>query len=141
MRRGRTGYLGAEHGAGTALVAGLVALILMGIVAVLAVGAAAEAGARAGTAADLAALAGADAARGITAGEPCSVAAATAVRNGARIAGCRRSGAGGSIVEVSVLVSWGGAFSGLGELHGTSRARAGPPASPWTLPGHPASLP
>lgn len=124
-----------QRGAGTALVAGLVALLLTVIVAVLALGAAAGAGSRAGTAADLAALAAADAARGLAPGTPCAVAAATATRNGASLTGCAQSGRAGSIIDVEVSVPWAGAFSGLGDLHGTSRARAGPPPSPWTLPG------
>lgn len=135
MHRRRSAPADLQRGAGTALVAGLVAVLLLGIVAVLAMGAAAGAGARAGTAADLAALSGADAARGLIPGEPCAVAAATASRNGARLSGCFRSGTAGHILEVSVRVPWGGAFSGLGELHGTSRAKAGPPAGPWRLPG------
>jgi secretion/DNA translocation related TadE-like protein len=69
-------------------------------------------------AADLAALAGADAASGAISGEPCAVAAGVARGNGARLAGC---GADGLVLTVTVV----GAFAGIPI---EARATAGPPS-------------
>jgi secretion/DNA translocation related TadE-like protein len=71
-------------------------------------------------AADLAALAAADALRGVSAGEPCAVAAAVAARHDARLISCREGG--DQSVEVRTHST---ARSVLGPA--TGRARAGPP--------------
>jgi secretion/DNA translocation related TadE-like protein len=127
---------GAETGAGTALVVGVVAAIVAGIIAVLAVTASASAAGQAATAADLSALAAADAARGLTGGDPCAVAARTAERNGADLAGCVRSGAGGHVVEVRTEVAFGPSWDWLPTgLRASGRARAGPPPMPWSPGG------
>ena len=90
-----------------------------------------QAGAKAGTAADLAALAAADAARLLLPGDPCAVATATAAANDAHLAGCSRQGPSGEIVTVGVQV----AVSPVGWLPLLTRAhsvaRAGPPPQPW----------
>lgn len=82
---------------------------------------AALAAGRAGSGADLAALAAADAARGLTTGRPCDVAAAVAAENDVRLETCQVVG-GGVIVDVATSVPlpppWGEA---------TGRSRAGPP--------------
>jgi secretion/DNA translocation related TadE-like protein len=77
---------------------------------------------RAATAADLAALAGADAARGLTVGEPCEVAQSVVVRHQATMASCAVEGSDQDIVEVVAGVD-------LPQPWGTARkrARAGPP--------------
>jgi secretion/DNA translocation related TadE-like protein len=82
---------------------------------------------RAAAAADLAALAAADAARGITAGEPCAVAEAVARRNGARMLSCSQGA--GSTVLVRTELSAG---NSLGVA--TGQARAGPPRDPAAGP-------
>ncbi len=77
---------------------------------------------RAAAAADLAALAAADAARGITAGQPCAIAAEVARRNNARVLSCTEGS--GETVQVRTELNVGtvlGAATGL--------ARAGPPPS------------
>lgn len=75
---------------------------------------------RAAAAADLAALAGADALRGITDGDPCTVAAEVAARHAATLRSC--SEGEGSTLEVRTELT---ARSILGAASG--RARAGPP--------------
>ena len=110
-----------EHGAATvmvlavALVAGLL-LLGLGLIA----------GAQGGrvaaqTAADLAALAGADAAAG-TAQDPCSVAAEVAQRNGADMATCSVTAQGIVAVEATRPAGFGRRIIG----QATARARAGP---------------
>lgn len=69
------------------------------------------------TAADAAALAGADVAAGIYPGSPCAVAASVATANHARIAGC-------SVDGLVVTVRASADFLGL---HLASEATAGPP--------------
>ncbi|GIG22148.1 hypothetical protein Cch01nite_28720 [Cellulomonas chitinilytica] len=106
-------------------------MLLLGVVAVVVtLGAALSlvvsaqvARARAQSAADLAAIAGAtamrDAAtgRGDVLGEPCAVAAEVVRRNGARLAACDDEGAGVLAVGVSRPAAWGTAVAS---------ARAGP---------------
>ena len=75
---------------------------------------------RAATAADLAALAGADALRGITDGEPCTVAAEVAARHGATIIGCVEGP--GQILEVQTELQDRSVYGAA-----TGNARAGPP--------------
>lgn len=74
----------------------------------------------AASAADLAALAGADAARGLRAGDPCVVASETVARHGASLLACTVSG--GEIVEVHAELLRGTVFGPA-----TGRSRAGPP--------------
>jgi secretion/DNA translocation related TadE-like protein len=75
---------------------------------------------RAASAADLAALAGADAARGLTSGDPCTVAAAVAEQHHSRVLACAEGD--GETVEVRTELE---DRSILGAA--TGRARAGPP--------------
>ncbi|WP_421083340.1 Rv3654c family TadE-like protein [Rothia nasimurium] len=81
---------------------------------------------RAATAADLAALAAADAARGLTPGQPCELAAEVSQANGADLAGCARPAGRTGTVDISVTVPIPGPFAFLGPARGI--ARAGPPA-------------
>jgi secretion/DNA translocation related TadE-like protein len=75
---------------------------------------------RAASAADLAALAGADALRGVTQGEPCAVAAEVAARHAAVLLSCAEGR--GQTLEVRTELE---ERSVLGPA--TGRARAGPP--------------
>lgn len=128
---------GRERGAGTALVFVVVAALCLGLVVVLALTNAAAASGRAATAADLAALAAADAARGLAQGDPCGTAEQTAGRNGATLVDCRRSGADGEVVDVWTSVSLGAAWGWLESLglQAEGRSRAGPPPQPWSPAG------
>ena len=111
-----------ERGAGTVLALGLGMLVIAAAVVTAAalVGCTAEMALWAAAAADLAALAAADAARGITPGEPCTVAAEAARRNGARLLSCFE-GPGSTVqvrTELNIRTPLGGA---------TGLSRAGPP--------------
>lgn len=122
---------GPERGSGTVLMLAVVCMAVLGLAAVLMFTAAAQAAAKAGTAADLAALAAADAARLLLPGDPCEVAASTAAANHATVEGCSREGPGGEIVKVHVQVhvspvGWLPEF-----LQARAVARAGPPPQPW----------
>lgn len=116
----------AERGSNTVTSLGLVCVLLVlgltmaGLVGVV------SANHRAATAADLAALAGADAARGVSSGQPCTVAAAVAGRNGASLAGCALPSELSGTVDVRVTIPIEGPFAFLGSAEGLSRA--GPPA-------------
>ncbi len=105
------------------MMAGIACAILLLLAMVVILVQAAVGASRASTAADLAALAAADAARGLTQGEPCEVAGEVAGRHGVELESCQQIGAQGHIVDVttSVQISYMlGAASG--------RARAGPPS-------------
>lgn len=116
----------AERGSNTVTSLGLVCVLLVlgltmaGLVGVV------SANHRAATAADLAALAGADAARGLSSGQPCTIAAAVAGRNGASLAGCALPSELSGTVDVRVTIPIEGPFAFLGSAEGLSRA--GPPA-------------
>jgi len=86
-------------------------------------------GARAGTAANLAALAGADALRGLSSGDACAVAAAVAARNHAEVALCTPEPEDG-IVTVTVQ-----AAAPLLPWPASAEARAGPPPGGIRGPG------
>lgn len=116
-----------NHGSGSVLGLLLVAVALLAAGCVLLFLAAGQATTRAGTAADLAALAAADTARGLRAGSPCDVAQALTETNGAMLTECRVEGAGDT-VRLSVAVEVGFSFAGLRLYRATATARAGPPA-------------
>ena len=115
---------GKEAGSGTVLMTGvaLAALLLLSVVVLFAQ--ASVAGSRAATAANLSALAGADAARGLRDGNPCAVAAEVASLQDARLTGCVIEGESGHIVRISTEVD---SIPALPPASG--RARAGPPSS------------
>lgn len=113
----------SETGAGTVLMAGFAVLVLVMVGVVVLLLQASAAASKAATAADLAALAAADAARGLAPGDPCAVAGTVAEQHGARITECGigTTGPGTAIIRVSV------------DLRGllpdaTGAARAGPPS-------------
>lgn len=114
---------GSELGSGTVLAMALGLLVITVTLWIVLLGQSMVMAFRAAAAADLAALAAADAARGITAGEPCRIADEVARRNGARLLSCSE-GAGGT-----VLVRTG---ISMGTVPGTATgsARAGPPPDP-----------
>jgi secretion/DNA translocation related TadE-like protein len=91
-----------DDGAGTVLAIALVAVVCSLVVASAALGSAVLARHRASSAADLAALAGADRALGRTDGAPCSAAGAVARANQAALTSCAVSRDGAVSVEVAV---------------------------------------
>lgn len=81
---------------------------------------------RAAKAADLAALAAADTARGLAGGVPCDVATAVARDNGAALDSCALVGPENTTVDVRTSIALPGPLARLGPARGVSRA--GPPA-------------
>lgn len=118
-----------QHGSGTVLAAGLALVLVFLLAGIVALVQAQVAGSRAATAADLAALAGADAARGLAVGDPCGVAADVVVRHGAQLASCTVLGPLRNMVEVRTVIT----VPGL-PWQAAGRARAGPPPDD-VLPG------
>lgn len=80
---------------------------------------------RAGKAADLAALAAADTARGLVAGDPCGTAERVARDNGARLERCALVEPERVVVDVRTTVALDGPLARFGTARGVSRA--GPP--------------
>jgi len=118
-----------EGGSGTVLAVGLALVLVFLMAGIVLLVQAQVAGGRAATAADLAALAGADAARGLAVGDPCRVAADVVARHNAQLASCTIEGQPGTIVEVRTAI----AVPGL-PWQARGRARAGPPPD-TVLPG------
>jgi secretion/DNA translocation related TadE-like protein len=116
--RGQRGR--SERGSGTVLAAALGMVLILVTSFVLLLAQSAVLASRSAAAADLAALAAADALRGVSAGDPCAVAAAVAARHGARVLSC--SEGRDQSVEVRTQST---AHTVLGSA--TGRARAGPP--------------
>lgn len=127
----RTGPQDSERGAGTVLVLGIVAGVLLLAVGIATLGAAQNARGAAQAAADLGALAGATALR--DGFDPCGTAGAAVARNGAELASCEVLG--GGVVRV-VATRWA---TGPGGVFGEARAsaRAGPRAGDADGPGEP----
>lgn len=82
---------------------------------------------RAAKAADLAALAAADAARGLTSGDPCDRAQEVATANLAHVSACVLPPGLSGTVDIRTSVDIAGPFAFLGPAQGVSRA--GPPGS------------
>lgn len=113
------GRLRAERGAGSILVVAIIATIVSALLLVAPLCRALVVRAEANGAADAAALAAADVARGLLPGVPCVIAASVATANGAKLDGCRVDGVIVTVrVSVAVL-----AFSV------TAAATAGPPVT------------
>lgn len=109
-----------ERGSGTVLAAGLALVVMTAMALMLLLAQSAVMAGRAATAADLAALAAADALRGLTAGDPCAVASDVAGRHAARVTRC--TAGPGQTIEISTELM---ASTALGTA--TGRAKAGPP--------------
>lgn len=109
-----------ERGSGTVLGAGLALVLITLLAALMLVVQVAVGASRTAAAADLAALAAADAARGLTTGDPCRIARAVAEENEVELVGCQITD--GVIVDIKTSLKlpppWGKA---------TGRSRAGPP--------------
>lgn len=103
---------------------GLCGLLCVGILAVGMLASAAVARHRAQSAADLAALAAADVALGLRAGEPCRLAAEVAGANSARLTACVLHDDGS--VQVVVQVSPAGWSAALGDAAAQARAGQAP---------------
>lgn len=118
-----------QDGAGTGMVFGLVASGILLLTMVLAVVTASSAQSKAATAADMAALAAADVARGLKSGEPCNTAQLLAAEHGAELSSCQIDSTHAVTVSVTTRVptvfvlEWLQAF----DLAGVGKARAGPP--------------
>jgi secretion/DNA translocation related TadE-like protein len=109
-----------ERGAGTVLLIGVVAVVLLCAIGLAALGAAQQARAAAQASADLGALAGATALRaGLDA---CTTAQRTVERNGAALAGCEVQASGVVAVVATRPAGPVGDLTGVAE----ARARAGP---------------
>lgn len=81
-----------ERGSGTVTAVGIISGLMVLLAVIHLFAAAAAGGAQAARAADLAALAAADTARGLAVGDPCTTAEAVAVRNGAVMVDCSVGG-------------------------------------------------
>ncbi|MEV0949729.1 Rv3654c family TadE-like protein [Promicromonospora sp. NPDC050249] len=110
----------SERGAGTVLVLGVIAVILVLAFGIAALGAAQNARGAAQAAADLGALAGATALR--DGFDPCGTARTAVARNGAALAVCEELG--GGVVRVVVTRAAAGPGGALGAARAS--ARAGP---------------
>nr|BFF19334.1 hypothetical protein GCM10025730_28550 [Promicromonospora thailandica] len=119
-----------ERGAGTVLVLGVVAAVLLLAVGIAALGAAQNARGAAQAAADLGALAGGTALR--DGFDACAAASEAVTRNGAGMVSCEELG--GGVVRVVASRPVGGPLRHLvpGTAHGSARAgpRPGPAAGP-----------
>ena len=111
-----------EEGSGTVLALTIIAALLVVTAVIAGLIGVVSANRRASAAADLSALAAADAYRGLTAGDPCAVAADLAERHGARLESCTFPDRP-ETVEVTVAVPVAGPMGVLGPAR--VRARAG----------------
>lgn len=111
-----------EEGSGTVLALTIIAALLVLTVVIAGLIGVVSANRRASAAADLSALAAADAYRGLTEGDPCAVAAELAERHGARLESCTFPDRP-ETVEVTVAVPVAGPMGALGPAR--VRARAG----------------
>lgn len=111
-----------EEGSGTVLALTIIAALLVLTVVIAGLIGVVSANRRASAAADLSALAAADAYRGLTEGDPCAVAADLAERHGAHLESCTFPDRP-ETVEVTVAVPVAGPMGALGPAR--VRARAG----------------
>lgn len=119
-----------DRGSGTVHVLTLTMVLGVLLVTVLLLAQTGVATHRAAKAADLAALAAADAARGLVVGEPCTTARRVARDNGAELELCRLVPPDLVVVDVRTEVALDGPLERLGPARGVSRA--GPPAGAGT---------
>lgn len=122
-----------EEGSGTVLALTIIAALLVLTVVIAGLIGVVSANRRASAAADLSALAAADAYRGLTEGDPCAVAVDLAARHGAHLESCTFPDRP-ETVEVTVAVPVAGPMGMLGPAR--VRARAG---AEHIEEGHPAA--
>lgn len=120
-----------EEGSGTVLALTIIAALLVVTVVIAGLIGVVSANRRASAAADLSALAAADAYRGLTEGDPCAVAADLAERHGAQLESCTFPDRP-ETVEVTVAVPVAGPMGMLGPARVRARAGAEHPEE-----GHP----
>lgn len=137
MNLPRGSRLNQESGSGTVTALGIITALILMLALVHVLSAAAVAKGQAVRAADLAALAAADTARGLNSGDPCTVAEQVSLRNGAVLEDCEVGGDHPTEVRVSVSRDFDVAALAselsVPQLRAGGSARAGPPAA---LPQH-----
>lgn len=125
-----------EEGSGTVLALTIIASLLVVTVVIAGLIGVVSANRRASAAADLSALAAADAYRGLTEGDPCAVAADLAERHGAHLESCTFPDRP-ETVEVTVAVPVAGPMGMLGPARVRARAGAEHPEEERAEEGHP----
>ena len=127
-----------EEGSGTVLALTIIAALLVATVVIAGLIGAVSANRRASAAADLSALAAADAYRGLTEGDPCAVAADLADRHGAHLESCTFPDRP-ETVEVTVAVPVAGPMGMLGPARVRARAGAELPEEEYAEEEHAAA--
>ena len=126
----------SEEGSGTVLALTIIAALLVLTVVIAGLIGVVSANRRASAAADLRALAAADAYRGLTEGDPCAVAADLAERHGAQLESCTFPDRP-ETVEVTVAVPVAGPMGMLGPARVRARAGAEHPEEEYAEEEHP----
>lgn len=124
-----------EEGSGTVLALTIIAALLVLTVVIAGLIGVVSANRRASAAADLSALAAADAYRGLTEGDPCAVAADLAERHGAQLESCTFPDRP-ETVEVTVAVPVAGPMGMLGPARVRTRAGAEHPEEEYAEEEH-----
>ena len=124
-----------EEGSGTVLALTIIAALLVVTVVIAGLSGVVSANRRASVAADLSALAAADAYRGLTEGDPCAVAADLAARHGAYLESCTFPDRP-ETVEVTVAVPVAGPMGMLGPARVRARAGAEHPEEEYAEEEH-----
>lgn len=127
-----------EDGSGTVLALTIIAALLVVTVVIAGLIGVVSANRKASAAADLSALAAADAYRGLTEGDPCAVAADLAERHGARLESCTFPDRP-ETVEVTVAVPVAGPMGVLGPARARARAGAERPEEEYAEEEHAAA--
>ena len=127
-----------EEGSGTVLALAIIAALLVVTVVIAGLIGVVSANRRASAAADLSALAAADAYRGLTEGDPCAVAADLAERHGARLESCTFPDRP-ETVEVTVVVPVAEPMGMLGPARARARAGAEHPEEEYAEEEHDAA--
>lgn len=127
-----------EEGSGTVLALTIIAALLVMTVVIAGLIGVVSANRRASAAADLSALAAADAYRGLTEGDPCAVAADLAERHGAHLESCTFPNRP-ETVEVMVAVPVAGPMGMLGPARVRARAGAEHPEEEYAEEEHAAA--
>lgn len=125
----------SEEGSGTVLALTIIAALLVLTVVIAGLIGVVSANRRASAAADLSALAAADAYRGLTEGDPCAVAADLAERHGAHLESCTFPDRP-ETVEVTVAVPVAGPLGMLGPARVRARAGAEHPEEEYAEEEH-----